>query len=1143
MDEGGRGTTGTTGLVVHRSTSLAHLTDRSIDRLVADGVMDPLATVRIAVQTGGVARWVTHRIAERSAPDGAGICAGIAFPFLGGVIDEAVARAVDPSDTTDPAAWRPDRLVWPLLAVLRDHGDGFVGLHPSLRPGSSDVLDRRTYETARSVADVLDRYVTHAPGLLRAWARGRDGADVGPDGTPLRPRDAWQPPLWRALIARLGDPVARVDRAIARLADPQVALDGTLAPVTVLGVEVLLERHLEVLAALAARTRVELDVVTPSPARWIDRASRPARHPLLVASGRAADRAVRLLAGTSVVDLGPEDAPAATLLARLQRDVREDVALDVTAPPLALGDDDRSVQLHVCHGLARQAEVVRDVVVDLLARDDTLEPRHVLIVTPDVEAAAAVLRPAFDALPAGQRREISVADRRLGASNAVADVLVALLALVPSRVTASQVLDLVARPPVAARFGLDGADLARARDWLGALGIRWGIDGAHRLAHGRDDDGAHTWRSGLDRLLLGVVMADEDDRTVAGLVPFDPIVGDEVERAARLVAAIDTVLDVVRSLLAPRDGASWARDLATALEALVATAPADAWLAREVRTLLDEEVAPITTAVEVQVVASLVGRRAGAVTRAAGYETGAITLCAPIPVRSIPSRVVVLMGFDDQTFPRRDAAPAFDLIAHHAGAPAGAIDAPVANAVPDARDDDRLLLLDAILAATDHLVVTTTGRDPRTNDVLPPAVPVSELTDVLERMVGRDAMERLVSVHPLQPWSPIGYGPDARPGSADPTFLAAAHLLAEGRDRAGVPGRTTWFLADWDPRLAEEAHAERSQRPIAVSALVRTLDRPLRSFVRSTLGLDLDERDTQVTDDEPVALDGLEQFHLAEALLASTSDPDDWRRAVLGRQTGPVGTLGRVALARVEHRVATLRDAEAAALRAIAGDDPAAWTVDGTSRAVEVTVSDAGALWTLEAQLSWREVAGRAVLTVIHPAKAENPAPLLRAWVHHLVATCVLDVPVVTVAVRLGKERGATTDRFDAHVDPDDAHRELARLCRIHDAAHRGPLPLLRDASSAFASTLQGTKGAGRRVRTVDEVDPLLVRVARAAARTAYEAERSGDRDAATGLVLGAVDLDEAIAPFGGWRAFESLALDVWGPVLAPAGGGAGGAP
>jgi exodeoxyribonuclease V gamma subunit len=366
--------------------------------------------------------------------------------------------------------------------------------------------------------------------------------------------------------------------------------------------------------------------------------------------------------------------------------------------------------------------------------------------------------------------------------------------------------------------------------------------------------------------------------------------------------------------------------------------------------------------------------------------------------------------------------------------------------------------------------------------------------------------------------------------------------LAPNRRSQREPGATPWFLADWDPRLAEEAHAERGERPIPVSDLVRTLDRPVRAFVKDTLGLDLDERDTQVTDDEPVALGGLEEFHLAETLLASTGDQDDWRRAALGRQTGPVGTLGRVALARVERRVATLRAAEAAALRDIAGDDPAEGTLVEASRAVEVTVSDAGARWTLEARLSWREVADHAVLTVVHPAKAGNPAPLLRAWVHHLVATCVLDVPVVTVVVRLGKERGVTTDRFDAHLDRDDALRALARLCRIHDAAHLGPLPLLRHASSAFASTLQGAKGAGRRVRTVDEVDPLLVRVAREAARAAYEAERSGDRDAATGLVLGAVDLDEAIAPVGGWRAFESLALDVWGPVLAPAGAGAGGA-
>ena len=45
------------------------------------------------------------------------------------------------------------------------------------------------------------------------------------------------------------------------------------------------------------------------------------------------------------------------------------------------------------------------------------------------------------------------------------------------------------------------------------------------------------------------------------------------------------------------------------------------------------------------------------------------------------------------------------------------------------------MLLDALLAATERLIITYTGNDERTNVRRPPAVPVGELLDIVERTV------------------------------------------------------------------------------------------------------------------------------------------------------------------------------------------------------------------------------------------------------------------------------------------------------------------------------------------------------------------------------------------------------------------------
>ena len=48
----------------------------------------------------------------------------------------------------------------------------------------------------------------------------------------------------------------------------------------------------------------------------------------------------------------------------------------------ALEPSDRSLQVHACHGRARQVEVVRDAILHLLEQDPSLEPRDVIVDVP-----------------------------------------------------------------------------------------------------------------------------------------------------------------------------------------------------------------------------------------------------------------------------------------------------------------------------------------------------------------------------------------------------------------------------------------------------------------------------------------------------------------------------------------------------------------------------------------------------------------------------------------------------------------------------------------------------------------------------------------------------------------------------------------
>ena len=108
---------------------------------------------------------------------------------------------------------------------------------------------------------------------------------------------------------------------------------------------------------------------------------------------------------------------AAARPARQHRARRRDPVLPQTA--------DESVQVHACHGAARQVDVLREVLVGLLADDPTLEPRDILVMCPDIETYAPLISAAFgmaDVAVAGaghpgHQLRVRLADRSLAATN------------------------------------------------------------------------------------------------------------------------------------------------------------------------------------------------------------------------------------------------------------------------------------------------------------------------------------------------------------------------------------------------------------------------------------------------------------------------------------------------------------------------------------------------------------------------------------------------------------------------------------------------------------------------------------------------------------------------------------------------------
>ncbi len=362
-----------------------------------------------------------------------------------------------------------------------------------------------------------------------------------------------------ATASAIASPAERLEQACARLrAEPDlVDLPARLA---LFGLTRLPAARLAVLRALAAERDVHLFLLHPSPVLWEEIAVARAGRPPIV---RRADDVTATLPANSLLASWGQDAremqlvvagggadehvdhhhavaqSGDTLLARIQADVRADRAAPGVPLPRApdarplLDPADRSVQVHACHGRARQVEVARDAILHMLQDDPSLEPRDVIVMCPDIETFAPLIHATFgvgalhaddddpdDALVDTGLPDLRVrlADRALRQTNPVLGVVAQLLDLTGARLTASQVLDLADRDPVRRRFGFDDDDLTRIQEWVADGGIRWGLDAAHRAPFKLESLAAGTWRAGLDRVLLGVAMTEEGNRLFEGVL-------------------------------------------------------------------------------------------------------------------------------------------------------------------------------------------------------------------------------------------------------------------------------------------------------------------------------------------------------------------------------------------------------------------------------------------------------------------------------------------------------------------------------------------------------------------------------------------------------------------------------------------------
>lgn len=987
------------GLHLHLSNRLERLADKLTALLQTPGPKG-LAPETIVVQSAGMSRWLSQQISVQL-----GICANIHFPFpetfVSSIFRRVLGQEVSPAFAKTPLAWRIMRLL-PTLIERPEFADVRAYL-------SGLQAERKRHQLSAQIATAFDRYLAYRPQMILGWDAGQG--------------DDWQASLWRAITAETGrnHQPALGQQLAARLRDSKKLG----SRVSVFGVSALPPFYIELLGALSARLEVHLFLLQPSPYLWTHLLSprQEARlrrqgvddpaalhyergHPLLASMGDLGKyflEAVHDLDPATVSE--PFEAPETTRrLGQLQHDILE---IDPADTPVDLPPDD-SLQVVSCHSPTREVEILYDQLLARFAADPSLLPRDILVMTPDIEAYAPVIEAVFGT-PENDQVAIpfSVADRSPRTASGVIGAFLHLLGLAGSRLPVSAVLELLEAPSVLARFDLDEADLATIREWLAATGIRWGIDAEHRRRFDMPAFSQNSWRAGLDRLLLGYALPGGGERLFAGLLPYDHIEGGGAEMLGRFVQFIEQLFTTLERLETPRTLTGWqqffrgmaetffASDEDTEREMIVLRRALEALTALAGHSGFDEEVS--LEIMRDHLTAGLEDGHAGA-----GYLAGRVTFCALKPMRSIPFRVLCLLGMNDGAFPRHQATPGFDLMARH----------PLPGD-RTTRDDDRHLFLETLLSARDALYISHVGQSARTPAPLPPSVLVSELLDYANR---RFTGGLPVTRHRLQAFSPA--------------YFEGGELFSYSQENGRASAIAQAPRGSAAPFFSQPLEmADAPAAAVDLAQLVHFFRHPVKTFLTDRLGIRLPQEETLLEDREPFAVDPLTRHHLKTNLLEHHlgSVAQEHTLALIEAQgVLPHGPRGSMTLR--TFRKAALAVAEMVALHAT-GDplDPETITLDIAGTSLTGTITGL----TTNGLAHYRAGKCRA-------------SDLLALWIPLLALNAIRPTRGVLIT-----EDGV---RFFEPVAEPLSH--LTELLDLYQRGQRQPLPLFPKSSLVFAEGL-----------------------------------------------------------------------------------------
>lgn len=941
----------------------------------------------------------------------------------------------------------------------------------------------------------------------------------------------WQAELWRSIckekidcgenietepqdVKEFTHKAAKYNKFLEVMKNQNIQINCLPERISVFGIPSLPPFHLNILASLSPMVDISFYVMTPAKGYFSDLRSAKQKmkienreitdkdsgnnlryssellhietgNPLLASLGRAgADFMDALLDYDNLEDIDRQFIEPAgnTILEMVQKDIllmEERAAAQLTLKDI---DKDRSIIINSCHSPMREVEVLNDYLLDLFNSNSDITPADVLVMTPDIESYAPFIRAVFTT-PEEERLRIpfSIADLSIKSVSRAVDVFMNILSLPETRFEATYIMDILECDDVARCFNLEAADIDLIREWIKQTAIRWGEDGKYREKLGLPNFDQNSWRAGLDRLIAGYAMTGESEQFFTtnhngeniDILPCDIVEGNSSSVLGSLARFFNILSITAEQMTVDKSLSEWSDFLMEAANNFFLPDQESSGMIQQIRNTINdlkqmEERTGFRSSVNSRIIKSWLDQEIGKEYHDSNFLNGGVTFCAMLPMRSVPAKVISILGLNDKTFPRIDNSPNFDLIKQRQR-----------RGDRSLRNEDRYLFLETIISAKEKLYLSYTGQGIEDNSVIPPSVVISELIDYLDRafVVQGSDLDRtqlssyIVVQHPLQPFNPLYFQQAASSDSADcqqdsskllgniPNSSVSSRLFSYSKDNLFAASALRSDKISLEPFVSDSVQPIEEQKDnrayeqlnsdlISLNNLIAFFSAPQKYFLENSLGIYLKDQAETLDDCELFSLDSLDNYNLKDDMLKRKIKNSNIEiKPYKARGILPHGTAGRAFFQESSNMV-----------NAFYGKiEP--YITNGRSGSVEVdiTYNDHGINnatsdeslningWRLKGIISdiWGDQLVRFRIASV------KPKDILRAWLIHLAYACSCKCKIEKSQTLL-----IATDKSYIFTTPENPLSILDRLITIYKNGIKTPVKFFPASSMAYANSL-----------------------------------------------------------------------------------------